>query len=87
MIQLFHLKIQIKKTKVDCIVDPYPLGWVHHNTSLQATKQYKLKFTICKKYIDEVVFDVIHLDICGVILGNSYMWEKDGIYYRRLKKI
>ena len=71
MIQSFHLKIQIKKTKIDCIVDSgsqanliletmvsnlgletfnhpnsYPLGWVHHNASLQVTKQYKLKFAI-----------------------------------------
>ena len=62
-IQLFHLKIQIKKTRVDCILDlgsqenlisetmvsnlgletfkhpnQYPLGWVHHNASLQVTK-------------------------------------------------
>ena len=111
-IQLFHLKIQIKKTKVDYIIDlgtqanlisktmvsnlgletfnhtnPYPLGWVHRNASLQVTKQCKLKFTICAKYIDEVMVDVVPLDICGVILGNPYMWDRDGIYYKRLNKL
>jgi len=104
-IQLFHLKIQIKKTKVHCIIDlssqanlisktmvsnlrletfnhrnPYPLGWVHHNASLQVTKKCKLKFAICAKYIDEVVVDVVPLEICGVILGNPYMWDRDGNY-------
>jgi len=97
-IQLFHLKIQIKKTKVDCIVDsgsqtnliletmvsnlgletfnhpnPYPLGWMHCNASLQVTKQCKFKFAICAKYIDEILVDIVPLDTCGVILGNPYI--------------
>jgi len=67
--------------------NPYPLGWVHRNASLQVTKQRKLKFAICAKYIDEVVVDVVPLDICGVILGNPYMWDKDGIYYKRFNKL
>lgn len=31
--------------------------------------------------------DVVPLDICGVILGNPYMWDRDGIYYRILNKM
>lgn len=30
--------------------------------------------------------DVIPLDICGVILGNPYLWDIDALYYRRLNK-
>jgi len=111
-IELFYLKIQIKKTRVDCIVDlgsqknliletmvsnlgletfnhpnPYPLGWVHHNASLQVTKQCKLKFAIYAYYIDEVMVDVVPLDICGVILGYPFMWDRDSIYYKRLNKL
>jgi len=33
------------------------------------------------------VVDVVPLDICSVILGNPYMWDRDGIYYRRLNKL
>jgi len=68
-------------------LNPYPLGWVHCNASLQVTKQCKLKFVIIAKYIDEVVVDVVPLEICGVILGNPYMWDSDGIYYKRLNKL
>jgi len=31
--------------------------------------------------------DVVLLDIYGVILGNPYMWNRDGIYYRILNKL
>jgi len=67
--------------------NPYPLGWVHHNASLQVTKQCKFKIVICAKYIDKVVVDVIPLDIYGVIPSNHYMYDRDVIYYRRLNKL
>ena len=54
-------------------LNPYPLGWVHCNASLQVTKQCKLKFAIYAQYIDEVLVDVVPLDIYGVILGNPYL--------------
>ena len=31
--------------------------------------------------------NVVPLDICGVILGNSFMWDRDGIYYKKLNKL
>lgn len=65
----------------------YPLGWVYHNTSLQVTKQCKLKFIICAKYIDEFLVDVIPLDMYGVILGNPNLWDRDGMYYQKLNNI
>ena len=46
-----------------------------------------MKFAIFAKYIDEVMFDVVPLDICGVILGNPYVWDRDGIYYKILNKL
>jgi len=52
---------------------PYHLGWVHKDASLKVTKQYKLKFVICAKFINEVVVDVVPLDICGFILANPYL--------------
>jgi len=67
--------------------NPYPLGWFHRNASLQVSKQCKLKFAICSKYIDEFMVDVVPLDICGLILSNPYMWDRDVIYYRVLNKL
>ena len=33
------------------------------------------------------MFDVVPLDSCGVILGNPYVWDRDGIYYKILNKL
>ena len=49
---------------------PYPLGWVCKDKILQVTKQYDLKFAIKSKFVDEVEFDVVPLDICGIVLGS-----------------
>lgn len=65
---------------------PYSLGWVHEDTILKFTKQCKLKFSICAKFIDEFVINVILLDIYDVILGNPYIWDKYALYYRNLNK-
>ena len=65
----------------------HPLVWVHRNASFLVTKQCKLKFVICAKYIDEVMVYVVPLDICSVILVNPYSWDRDVIYYRILKKL
>lgn len=64
----------------------YPLDWVHNYSRIQVTKQCKLKFFICAKFIDEVVVDVIPLDMCGVILYNPYLWDRGVLYYRMLSK-
>ena len=46
-----------------------------------------MKFAIYTNYIDEVVVDVISLDIYGVIIGDPYFWDKDGIYYQKMNKM
>jgi hypothetical protein len=28
-------------------------------------------------YNDEVEFNVVLLDVCGLILGNPYIWDQD----------
>ena len=52
---------------------PYPLGWVNKDAELRATKQCKIKISICVDYIDEVEVDVVPLDVCGVVFGIHYM--------------
>ena len=59
-------------------------------THINDTKPFCLKFSITTNYIDEVDLDVIPLDICGVVLGSPYIYDrkehkyhlkKDGIEY------
>jgi hypothetical protein len=95
MIKFFHIKIQVKKTKMDALfgsgsqaniieVDlvkklrlevcdhpiPYPLGWVNKDAKIKVMKQCKIKYSISANFINEVEWDVVPLDVCGVVFGS-----------------
>ena len=53
----------------------YPLGWVCKDKRLQVIKKCDLKFAITSKFVDEVEFDVVPLDICGIVLGRPYLYD------------
>jgi hypothetical protein len=61
---------------------PYPLGWVCKDKRLQVTQQCDLKFAITYKFVGEVEFDVVPLDICGIVLGSPYLYDQKTIFYR-----
>jgi hypothetical protein len=61
---------------------PYPLGWICDNAKLHVTRRCKLRFAINENYIDEVDLDVIPLDICGIVLGSPYLYERRAIFHR-----
>ena len=61
---------------------PYPLWWVCKDKILQVTKQCDLKFAITSKFINEVEFDVVLVDICGIVLGSPYLYDRKEIFYR-----
>ena len=54
----------------------HSLGWICDNAQLQVTKKCKLRFEITSSFIDEVELDIIPLDICGMVLGSSYLYFK-----------
>lgn len=61
---------------------PYPLGWVCKDNRLQVAKQCNLRFAITSKFIDEVEFDVVPLDIYGIVLGSPYLYDRKTIFSR-----
>jgi hypothetical protein len=61
---------------------PYPLGWICDNAKLHVTRRCKLRFSIIANFIDEVELDVIPLDICGIVLGSPYLFDKRDIFHR-----
>jgi hypothetical protein len=65
---------------------PYPLGWVCDDAKLQVTKQCKIRFAITTKFFDEVELDVVPLDICGIVLGSPYLFDRKAIFYREENK-
>jgi len=65
---------------------PYPLGWVCDKAKLQVTRQCKLRFSFGSTFVDEVELDIIPLDICGIVLGSPYFYDRKCIFYRAKNK-
>ena len=65
---------------------PYPLGWIHNDNQLQVNRQCVLKFSINSQFIDEVELDVVPLDICGIVLGSPYLYDRKSIFYHEDNK-
>jgi hypothetical protein len=61
---------------------PYPLGWVCDKEKLNVTKQCRIRFSIASKLIDEVDLDVVPLDICGIVLGSPYIYDRKVVFFR-----
>jgi hypothetical protein len=60
---------------------PYPLGWVCDKAKLNVTKQSRVRFVIVSKLIDEVDLDVVLLDICGIVLGSPYLYDRKAVFF------
>jgi len=65
---------------------PYPLGWVCDKPKLQVTRQCKLRFAFGSNFVDEVELDIVPLDICGIVLGSPYLYDRKAIFYRTENK-
>ena len=60
----------------------FPLGWVHENARLHVSKHCKLRFfAISNKFMDEVELNLIPLDICRIVLGIPYLYDKKVVFY------
>jgi hypothetical protein len=65
---------------------PYPLGWVCDKEKLNVTKQCRFIFSIASKLIDEVDLDVVSLDICDIVLGSPYLYDRKTVLFRHEKQ-
>ncbi|GJS12981.1 RNA-directed DNA polymerase [Tanacetum coccineum] len=73
---------------------PYTLSWFRKGNEVKVSKRCLVKFSIGKKYKDEVWCDVVPMDACHILLGrpwqfdlktkhdgfkNTYTFQKDGV--------
>jgi hypothetical protein len=65
---------------------PYPLGWVWDKEKINVSKQCRVRFSITSKLVDEVYLDVVSLDICGIVLGSPYLYERKAVFFHNEKK-
>jgi hypothetical protein len=66
--------------------EPYVLGWIKKGVELRVTRQCTFKFAITGRYIDTVTCEVVPLDVSHVVFGSPYIYDRDGIFYRREQK-
>jgi hypothetical protein len=64
----------------------YPLGWVCDKAKLNVTKQCRVRFDIASNLIDEVDLDVVSLDICGIVLGSPYLYDRKEVSFNHQNK-
>jgi hypothetical protein len=60
---------------------PYILGGVCDKEKLNVTKKCRVRFSIASKLIDEVDLDVVSLDICGIVLGSPYIYDRKAVFF------
>ena len=59
---------------------PYTLWRVCDNEQLEVTKKCRLRFAITFGFLDEVDLDVVPLEICGIVLGSPYIFDKKEMF-------
>jgi hypothetical protein len=64
----------------------YSLGWVCDKEKLDVNKQCRVRFSIASKLIDEVDLDVLSLDICGIVLGSPYLYNRKEVLFHHENK-
>jgi hypothetical protein len=81
-------KYTIKKLKLETTphLKPYALGWICDNAKLHVTRRCKLRFDITANFLDEVELDVIPLDICSIVLGVPYLYDRRAIFHNHENK-
>jgi hypothetical protein len=65
---------------------PYSIGWLRQGRDLRVSQQCRLSYGI-QPFKDEVLCDVAPLDVCDVLLGQTYMWKHHAIYESRPRSV
>ena len=66
--------------------EPYVLGWIKKGAELRVTRRCTFKFAITERYVDTVTCEVVPIDVGHVVFGSPYIYDRDGIFYRREQK-
>jgi hypothetical protein len=61
-------------------------SYIHHTFLLFNPTSLRVIFAIASKLSDEVDLDVVSLDICGIVLGSPYLYDRKSIFFRHENK-
>jgi hypothetical protein len=60
-------------------LNPYKVSWLHKGHQVMVTKQCLVEFKI-RGYRDEIMCDVIPMDVCHILLGSSWQFDRNVIH-------
>jgi hypothetical protein len=71
----------VEKLELETIVhpSPYRVSWIQKGPQVNVSKQCLVEFKI-GGYKDEILCDVIPMDVCDLLLGRSWKYERNVIH-------
>jgi hypothetical protein len=68
----------VKKMDLETIahLSPYKVSWLQKGHQVTVTKQFLVEFKI-GGYRDEILCDVIPMDVCHILLGRSWKYDRN----------
>ena len=61
---------------------PYTIRWLYQVRDLHVSQQWLLPYSI-KPFMDEVLCEISPLNVCDVLLGQTYLWKQHVVYESR----
>ena len=72
--------VQKLDLKMDPHPKPYKLSWLQEGSDIKVKHRCLVSFTIGKYYQDEVWCDVVPMDVCHLLLGRPWQYDRQIIY-------
>jgi hypothetical protein len=71
----------VEKLELETVAhpSPYKVSWLQKGNQVTVTKQCLVKFKI-GGYRDEILFDVIPMDVCHILLGRPWQYDRNIIH-------
>lgn len=70
--------------KLDLVIEPhlypYKLGWLHQGNELTVTRRTMVQFSVGNSYKDQVFCDLVPMDVCHLLLGRPWEFDRHVIH-------
>jgi len=63
---------------------PYKVSWLQKGHQMLVDKQCEVEFHICR-YKDKVVFDIMPMDVCNILLGRPWQYDRKVVHDGKTK--
>ena len=64
------------KLKTEKHPNPYKLAWLRKGGEVKVDRRVRVPFSIGKKYKDEIWCDVMEMDVCHLLLGRPWQYDR-----------